>query len=253
MEKCLSCLPVRWPGRKTGRVRTRGRWEDVCRWKAVNLKRYDIWSGGQRGIVAVWRLGPLTERVASWGRTLHVKIVAFVESSSFGSMGEVVGGGLFERQLFRQSLVLLLWNNNIVVRRHVVIARTGNVNIWLRGWGVACWGPRGRLVPVRSLFCVCWASWGRLKIPNSNANLFEMKASLQLLLLLIYFKGGISAGHICPHVQMQWTAFSSSSTQINPIAKSDVTAAEERAAVRPWLPNESTYFNLFSFLLFFFF
>lgn len=50
----------------------------------------------------------LTQRVAARCGTLHVEVVALVETPSFGPVGKVVGGGLFERQLFGQPLVFLL-------------------------------------------------------------------------------------------------------------------------------------------------
>lgn len=42
----------------------------------------------------------LTQRVAARCGTLHVEVVALVETPSLGPVGKVVGGGLFERQLF---------------------------------------------------------------------------------------------------------------------------------------------------------
>ncbi len=100
----------------------------------------------------------LTQWVAPRCGTFHVEVVALVEAPSFWAVGKVVGGGLFEWQLFGQSLVLLLWNHNVVARRHKVVAGAGNLDVWLWGRGVTCRGARRGLVPVRPLFQVCWAN-----------------------------------------------------------------------------------------------
>lgn len=55
-----------------------------------------LWRGSDAVCVSL----SLTQRVAARCGTLHVKVVALVETPSFGPVGKVVGGGLFERQLF---------------------------------------------------------------------------------------------------------------------------------------------------------
>lgn len=119
------------------------------------------WSRGARHISTKEKpsgVCDLTERVAPRCWTLHVEVVALVETSPLGSVGKVVCCGLFERQLLGQSLILLLWNYNIITRRHEVVAGARNFDIWLRGWGVACRSARWGLIPFCPLFQVCCAN-----------------------------------------------------------------------------------------------
>lgn len=125
------------------------------------MKRGQGWNIGEEHLIQCKLLGvfvPLTQWVAPRCGTLHVEVVALVEAPSFGPVRKVVGGGLFERQLFGQSLVLLLGNYNIVAGRHEVVAGAGNFDVRLWGWGVACRGARRGLVAVCPLLQVCRAN-----------------------------------------------------------------------------------------------
>lgn len=145
MEKCLSCFPVRWPERKRME-----RWDRTPR---VGLQEQDIWSKEKPFSICA-----LTHWVASRCWALHVEVVALVEAPSFWPVGKVMGCGLLEWQLFGQSLILLLWNYDIIARRHKVIAGARNFNIRLRGWGVTCRSARRGLVPFCPLLQVCRSS-----------------------------------------------------------------------------------------------
>jgi len=142
------------------RDRTGGRETEREREKERDVRRAEGWC---RNIWANEKINhrcvcALTQRVAPGCGTLHVKVVALVEAPPFGPVGEVVGGGLFERQLFGQSLVLLLRHHNVVAGRHKVVAGAGNIDVGLRGRGVARRGPGRGLVPVCPRLQVCWAN-----------------------------------------------------------------------------------------------
>lgn len=78
-------------------------------------------------------------------------------------MGEVVSGGLFERQLLCQSLVLLLRNDDVIAARDRVIPGAGRLNVRLRRRGVAGRRAGRGLVAVRCLLQAYGADGGKSK------------------------------------------------------------------------------------------